>query len=161
MKSCVKKNTLNNYLQKLKNISKIEFGETVANVIVQKGVEYAQKEYSGSKHTKIEGEVKDTKGTITASRKGIAYIEYGTGLVGKGTYPQENLPKSGVPITGNWEYFYLPSKSKNVEEGTWTFGGTTTRGRVAGMQMYRTAKSLENYIKQGELVEDLRKEIRK
>lgn len=156
MKSCVKKNTLNNYLQKLKNISKIEFGETVANVVAQKGVEYAQQEYAGT-HFTASSEVKGSNAKVIAQGNGIAYVEYGTGLVGQGTYKGET-PQNGVPITGNWEYYY---DSPHKENGGWYFGRTFTRGRVAGMQMYRTAKSLNNYIKQGKLVEDLRKEIRK
>ena len=157
MKSWVKKNNLQRYLQKLENVSKINIAETTASILVEKGVEYAQQEYAGSKQTKIQGEVKDTNGTITASREGLMFIEYGTGLVGKGTYEGE-LPTSGVPITGNWEYYYDSPRKKN---GGWYFGSTFTRGRVAGMQMYRTAKSLKNYITDGELKQDLRKEIRK
>lgn len=159
MKSWVKKNNLQRYLQKLENVSKINIAETTASILVEKGVEYAQQEYAGSKHTEIQGEVKDTNGTITASREGLMFIEYGTGLVGKGTY-QGETPTSGVPITGQWEYFY-DSPHKNRELGGWFFGNTFTRGRVAGMQMYRTAKSLKNYITDGELKQDLRKEIRK
>lgn len=166
MKSWVKKNNLQRYLQKLENVSKINIAETTASILVEKGVEYAQQEYAGSKHTNVEGEVKDTNGTITASREassksyrdGLMYIEYGTGLVGKGTYEGE-LPTSGVPITGNWEYYYDSPHKKN---GGWYLkNGVFTRGRVAGNQMYRTAKSLKEYIANGELKDDLRKEIRK
>ena len=34
-----------------------------------------------------------------------AFVEFGTGLRGMGTYPFA-LPESGVPITGNWVYDY-------------------------------------------------------
>ncbi len=33
------------------------------------------------------------------------FVEFGTGILGKGTYPGE-LPTEGVPITGHWEYDY-------------------------------------------------------
>ena len=158
MGSCVKKNNLNRYLQKLKNIAKIDYAETVASIIADKGVEIAKAEYAvTSKHTKVTSEKKGSKATVVASRKGLTFIEYGTGLVGQGTYDGK-LPTSGVPITGNWEYYYDSPHKKN---GGWYFGNTFTEGRVAGMQMYRTAKSLGEYVKKGELVEDLKKELRK
>jgi len=34
-----------------------------------------------------------------------AFVEFGTGLAGRGTYPF-SLPESGTPITGSWVYDY-------------------------------------------------------
>ncbi len=34
-----------------------------------------------------------------------AFVEFGTGLTGRGTYPY-NLPLAGVPFTGSWVYDY-------------------------------------------------------
>ena len=163
MSSCVKKNTLNNYLQKLKNIGKMDLGEKVATMLAKKGAEYARTEYDSTNISKvtIESDVNGSKATVSASKKGLTYIEYGTGLVGQDTY-QGKLPTSGVPITGHWEYFY-DSPHKDIERGGWWIrkGISFTRGREAGMQMYNTAKSLDEYVKDGELAKDLKEEIRK
>ena len=41
-------------------------------------------------------------GSIIASGKGpLTFEEYGTGTIGKNSnYPNEKLPKTGIPITG-------------------------------------------------------------
>jgi hypothetical protein len=39
----------------------------------------------------------------TSDRKHIAFIEYGTGVKGDGTYAHD-LPQSNIPFTGSWVY---------------------------------------------------------
>lgn len=39
----------------------------------------------------------------TSDRKHIAFIEYGTGVRGEGTYA-DDLPQSNIPFTGSWIY---------------------------------------------------------
>ena len=43
------------------------------------------------------------EGTVGSSLSYAAFVEYGTGKSGEGTYPGE-LPQSGVPFTGSWVY---------------------------------------------------------
>ena len=42
---------------------------------------------------------------MAATAPYAAFVEYGTGLRGAGTYPYE-LPSEGVPYTGSWVYDY-------------------------------------------------------
>ncbi len=44
-------------------------------------------------------------GEVVATAGHAAFVEFGTGLRGVGTYPYP-LPKEGVPITGSWVYDY-------------------------------------------------------
>lgn len=44
-------------------------------------------------------------GEVVASAGHAAFVEFGTGLRGVGTYPFP-LPKDGVPFTGSWVYDY-------------------------------------------------------
>ena len=44
-------------------------------------------------------------GIVAARAHHAQFVEFGTGLRGMGTYPWD-LPTSGVPITGNWQYDY-------------------------------------------------------
>jgi hypothetical protein len=85
---------------------------------------------------------------VVAEREGLAYIEFGTGRVGQqSNYPNDKLPQSGVPITGNWEYYY-PSEHKITKDGEegWMLGSNFVKGQSAGMQMYRTSQRLRQEI---------------
>ena len=72
----------------------------------------------------------------------MAFFEFGTGEVGRGTYPSETyLPSSGVPITGDWEYYY-PSDAKATVNGVkgWWWGAKFVKGNKAEAEMWRTAE---------------------
>lgn len=43
------------------------------------------------------------EGTVFATAPHAAFVEFGTGLIGSGTYPFA-LPQAGVPFTGSWVY---------------------------------------------------------
>ncbi len=151
--NCVKRNDLDRYYSKLKNLTSGNIGQKAVDLLVEEGVREANAQYAGT-HFVVTSEKDEQSGRIVASGKGIAYVEYGTGLVGENTYEGET-PESGVPITGKWEYFYdSPYKDKAL--GGWYFGHTFTQGRVAGMQMFNTAKSLRQYVQNGELARDIR-----
>ena len=63
-------------------------------------------ELSASIHTasvQLVGSV--VSGTVVADAPHAAFVEYGTGLTGEGTYPYD-LPAEGVPYTGGWVYDY-------------------------------------------------------
>jgi hypothetical protein len=141
---------LNNFKKKLQNYSNINasFTNSVAEEIAKRGVQIAQEEYAGMDKVIVSHEtMSGGRSRVVAERKGLAYIEFGTGDVGKeSNYPTENLPKQGVPITGEWKYYYLPSDSKKTINGRrgWMLGSNFITGRSAGMQMYRTSKRLKN-----------------
>lgn len=140
---------LNSFKKKLENYANINarFTNSVAEEVAKRGVQIAQEEYLGIDkvfvtYKKLSG----GRSQVIAEKKGLSYIEFGTGDVGKESdYPTKNLPMQGVPITGNWEYYY-PSESKKTIDGKrgWFLGSNFITGRAAGMQMYKTSKRLRN-----------------
>ena len=112
--------------------------------------EYAQQQYAQYGHSNIivSYEPHGNRATISAKYAGksekspIAFFEFGTGEVGRGTYPSESyLPSSGVPITGDWEYYY-PSEAKATINGVkgWWWGANFVKGNKAEAEMWRTAE---------------------
>jgi hypothetical protein len=111
---------------------------------------YAEKQYAQYGHSKIivSYEPHGNTAVISAKYAGesekspIAFFEFGTGEVGRGTYPSESyLPSSGVPITGDWEYYY-PSEAKATINGVkgWWWGAKFVKGNKAEAEMWRTAE---------------------
>jgi hypothetical protein len=115
--------------------------------------EYAQQQYAeyGHSNINVSFEPHGNMAIISAKFAGssekspIAFFEFGTGEVGRGTYPSEAyLPSSGVPITGNWEYYYK-SEHKGVKNGVkgWFLDEEHTiflKGNKAEAEMWRTAE---------------------
>lgn len=139
---------LMNFKNKLQKYSSLNTSLTneVAEQIAIRGEQIAQEEYASSKVEVYHENLGSGKSRVVAKRKGLAYIEFGTGRVGEDSkYDETKLPKSGVPITGKWQYYY-PSVHKatlNGKEG-WFAGSKFFVGIPAGMQMYKTSKKLFN-----------------
>lgn len=130
--------------------------DVVADKIAARGEEIAKEKYAGA----IDVVVSRTKAVngecqVTAEGDKIAYMEFGTGLVGKGTYegklPTQTLtfvsPKnSGAKQTTNgWEYNYPNPRTKRDGQG-WYYDGKYTQGEVAQAQMFKTAQELRQEI---------------
>jgi hypothetical protein len=108
---------------------------------------YAENQYSQYGHSSItvDFEPHGTRATIYAKGDAVAFFEFGTGEVGRGTYPSESyLPSSGVPITGNWEYYYIDEENsrKDTVNGVkgWWWGAKFVKGNKAEAEMWRTAE---------------------
>ena len=133
-------------LQRYSNIN-ASFTNQVADEIAKRGEQIAREEYAGHGKVNVSHETMGSgMSRVVAEREGLAYIEFGTGRVGQQSgYPNEKLPQSGVPITGNWEYYY-PSEHKVTKDGEegWMLGSSFVKGQSAGMQMYRTSQRLKN-----------------
>lgn len=135
--------TLEVYAQGLKDFRKdmIELCKDASKFAEE---QYAQYGHSASS-VKVEFEPHGTRATIYAKGNAVAFFEFGTGEVGRGTYPSEAyLPSSGVPITGNWEYYYK-SEHKGVKNGVkgWFLDEEKTiflKGNKAEAEMWRTAE---------------------
>lgn len=145
----VDRSGLENFTKKVKSYSGLDqrFVNGIASEIVEQGRVIAQAKYGDKKVEVSTTPVVGGKGQIVATGKHIAYMEFGTGIEGEGTYPEDNLPKSGVPITGKWEYYY-PSEFKdtvNGQKGWWTGAGHRqfVKGKAAGKQMYETSVELK------------------
>lgn len=146
-------NTLEKYKVLLKNFYK------AMEMLCQEAQRYAEQEYSQYGRTDITvGYDNDGKRATIYARSinsnidnpsQIAFYEFGTGRVGENTY-QGTKPQSGVPITGEWKYYY-PSKAKRTsrttgEEGWW-WDNTFQRGIQAEAEMWKTSQFIRQQAK--------------
>lgn len=129
--------------------------ERVAQRIADRGSEIAQSEY-GERTVDIQviqGEAEGSR-KIVAKGRGLAFDEFGTGLVGQGTYegnlPTETIefesPKGSPQSTQGWEYYY-PNPQTKVDGG-WYAGKVFHRGQPAKAQMFNTSVKLKDEIKE-------------
>lgn len=152
----VRKNTLGRFLNRLGKVEKFNFDkQNIIDAVQAVGEKTAQEEYTGT-HIIVSSEVDNSSVTIRAKGEGIAYMEFGTGRIGEGTYkgqlPTEPLtfesPKGREPkeihTTQGWEYDYDNPKTKIM--GGWFYGGTFTMGQQAQAQMFNTAERLKKEL---------------
>jgi hypothetical protein len=52
-------------------------------------------------------------GTVSYTSGHASFVEFGTGIIGSGTYPYP-LPQEGVPFTGSWVYDYKHQNWKGM-----------------------------------------------
>lgn len=148
---------LNNFKNKLNKLQ-YDIKDKVAEEIAEYGIEIANDKYRKLKQNIDKPKLtKETNGIgkrkIIASGIGLNFEEYGTGTRGEQS-PYPELPKTGIPITGNWQYNY-PSefKKRNKQGGIyWTYkdedGYKSSIGMPSGRQMYDTSKELKREVKE-------------
>lgn len=141
------------------------------DLISEKMLAIAKEEYAGVSSANLATDIQGNRVTLTASGRGLMFIEFGTGLTGlQSGYPKENLPTGtiwfertpkakdgeqiGYDFTQGWEYYYDNPRTKVL--GGWFLGKKFTTGEVAGMQMFNTMKRVREYI-QTDLAKDIRK----
>ena len=106
---------------------------------------FAESKYTSHGHSSINVEYTNNGKTATIYAKGtaVAFFEFGTGEYAKGTY-QGNLPQSGVPLTGNWEYYYTEPETHRKEEQNgikgWKWGNAFVKGNPAEAEMWETSQ---------------------
>lgn len=155
---------LNNFQQELLDYQNGVNGyvDRVLTAILEKGVQYAQEEYAGIpeincyyKKGKKNGNgqiiAEDTRTTDASQPNSaqIAYLEFGYGVEGEGTY-EGTLPAKGVDQTGSWTYYYASEYKDNIlgVQGWWTKLKSPSgqlefvTGEKAGNHMYRVFKRL-------------------
>lgn len=115
--------------------------ETLITKLVEEGKETAKNlcpKDTGNLANSIQSNV-ETKGSkvigkvYTNETEYAAFVEFGTGVVGQGTYPGD---------TQGWEY-NVPTKYKD-ETGGWWYGSTYTHGNKAKPFMYNTARFMKD-----------------
>lgn len=146
-------------LNKIRNKNNILL-KKIVEAVAEEGERYLSNLYSlitntnGNKPPRVTYSfISDNKAQIIAYGEDVAFVEFGTGQVGDGTYKGET-PKENVPITGAWKYAYIsPSKKINQQgEIYWTYYDDffsrfrSSKGNVAGNQIYETAKYLREQI---------------
>ena len=151
------KNGLSEYLERLKKYKNRFKSEKITRLVGSVGVETAREEYSASgvNPTDLRAEVRDDGVDIVATGEHLAFSEYGTGVVGSGTY-EGNLPPETMILkfesagqdqeTRGWQYNYR--KEQGQTDKDWT-------GFVANAQMFKTSRRLQE-----ELTSEIRKEIK-
>lgn len=132
--------------------------------LCKKATKFAQDEYSSYGHSDIvvsyvpngNGATIIAKGFPTTDSKGmevgaqIAFFEFGTGEVGRGTYPDNTkLPQGGVYPTGKWEYYY-DSHAKRTSNGVrgWFWDKKFRKGNEAEAEMWKTSQYIQQNARQ-------------
>lgn len=142
---------LNRFKEKVQNIKdNLPFlAQMILTKVCKAGTEYAKGLYSSDNHIELKYElVSDKTAKIIASGEQIAYLEFGTGERGRGTY-QGRLPDQTIEFYSNrlqqdvtlngWVYSYAHEIDNN--QSMW--GGFSAQA-----QMWRTAQYLRQIIPQ-------------
>lgn len=145
MASTIKLDGLEHYIKTLEKYGELlkDFRKAMI-ALCEDAKQYAENQYSQYGHSSVTVSYENhgSTATIFANGDAVAFFEFGTGEVGRGTYPSETyLPSSGVPITGDWEYYY-PSDAKATVNGVkgWWWGAKFVKGNKAEAEMWRTAE---------------------
>lgn len=145
MASTIKLDELEHYIKTLEKYGELlkDFRKAMM-VLCEDAKQYAETQYTQYGHSSVTVSYENhgSRATIFANGNAVAFFEFGTGEVGRGTYPSESyLPSSGVPITGDWEYYY-PSEAKATVNGVkgWWWGAKFVKGNKAEAEMWRTAE---------------------
>ena len=154
------KNGLDRYLEKLKK-HKGRYSESkITRLVGTIGVQTAREEYSrtGVTPESLRAETREGGVDIVATGEHLAFSEYGTGVEGKkskyeGQLPTETLTfesRGSQQTTQGWEYNYFKEqhKDENPNIPDWT-------GVPANAQMFKTSRRL-----QIELPSEIMKEIK-
>ena len=132
-----------------------EYGKQLKNFrnamieLCERAKEFAESKYAEHGHSSItvSYEPHGTRATIYAKGNAVAFFEFGTGEYASGSY-KGSLPQSGVPITGDWQYYYEepPSGHKVTLNGVkgWFWGDNFVTGNKAEAEMWETSQ----YIRQ-------------
>lgn len=128
--------------------------------LCKEAVKYAEGQYGEHGHSDIKVRYDNPDGTlatIIAEGNEVAFFEFGTGDVGKGTYPDETkLPTTGVPLTEGWVYYYEepPSSAKRTSHGVrgWFFNKKFQTGNRAEAEMWKTSQFIQQNA--GRIIKD-------
>jgi len=130
----------------------IDIDKDIVNNVADKCVEIANSEYVTIKPNIGKENISENVSRVFSEASGLSFEEYGTGTRGQQT-EHPNLPQSGVPITGNWQYNYPSNFKKLNKQGGiyWTYkkeDGTfvSSIGQKSGQQMYNTSIKIQKEI---------------
>lgn len=165
------KNDLSKFLGKLGNVEQTAI-KSVLKRVEDFGVKEAKSQYNTNPDKKssivVTSSIVGDEVTITAQGKHIAYLEYGTGTVGDGTYdgklptqpltfmsPKEHKDKDGTLLPGVWHttngWVYNYPNKDTKHDGGWSYklGDKTifTKGRKAQAQMFNTAQEIKRVFR--------------
>lgn len=147
--------------RKLNNLKKLN-GDQIALAIAERGAEIAKSNINSQNENILVAAVSsgDNKAKITAMGKGVAYIEYGIGSLGEGSYkgdtPKQPLTfkaRNGKIITiTKWIYnYFVRVVNPNAKQ---------VKGFQAIAPMWRTANSLEKGEAKKAVIDLINKEVK-
>ena len=149
-------NGLDKYLQKVMPYKRKFNADKILRLVANISVDIASAEYekTGVKPQFIQADISEQGVELMAKGEHLAFSEYGTGVVGSGTYegelPTQTLkfesPQGVEQSTEGWQYNYR--KEQGQTDKDWT-------GFVANAQMFKTSRRLQE-----ELPSEIRKEIK-
>ena len=128
-------------LQKLKNIS----NDDIVMAVAEKGKDLAQSKYSGESVVVTTENLGGGKARIIASGTQVAFLEYGTGIVGESSGYGGQLPTEPITFesrgkertTQGWVHNYYAKYKRDKGEEFEDFVGFPSQA-----QMWRTANEL-------------------
>lgn len=141
----VKRNDIKKFSNKLWRITSQDYKRQLLITLCNLGTKYAQELY-GSSSIVVDYQIDEKTGfaTITAQGDQIAYIEFGTGEMGRGAYEGE-LPTQLISFHSNaydvdvtvhgWTYSY--ARELGLTETPW-------KGNAPKAQMWKTAQYLRS-----------------
>lgn len=136
---------LNDFNKKIRAVGNKLSNQNVLIALAEAAVKKAKEEYAKNSinSVSVSYEINGDTVSIIANGDSVAFLEYGTGDKAKGTY-KGNLPQSGVPITGKWEYYYDSEYKDTVDgvKGWWLKVSVFVTGNEAGNYMW----NVRNYM---------------
>lgn len=156
---------LKNFQKKVQNLQNNfdDIVDKVLTAVLEEGVRLASLEYQNIPEIICYYEKENGKGKVIAedtrtsdasqpNSAQIAYLEFGYGEVGRGTY-QGEPPTSGIDLTKSWTYYYDSDYKATVDgqKGWWTRLHSDTgalefvTGEPAGNHMYKVFTQLRKY----------------
>lgn len=138
---------LNNFKSKLSTrTSQLQNTEKILMRLCQIGSDYARGLYAGSENILLEWRIEGNVGVIIANGDKIAYLEYGTGEKGRGSYlgklPTEQISfysnkyQEDIVLPNGWTYSY--AKELGLTDVAW--GGIEAKA-----QMWKTAQYIRTH----------------
>ena len=115
----------------VKEATKLVHGQAKALAPVDKG------QLAGSIHMQVKDVENGIQGRVYTNTEYAAYVEFGTGVKGNGTYPYKIKGLTLKYKNKGWAYF-------DEEKGEWIY----TKGQKAQPYMYPALKENEKTIKQ-------------
>jgi hypothetical protein len=155
----VRKNDLNKFLKGLSKSGKSIKPNEIADIVGDVGINVAREEYAitGVTPNEIRKEVNGKQVEIVAVGEHLAFTEFGTGVLGEGTY-SGNLPEKSVKLqfespkgiqqsTDGWVYNYRKKQNPDKVEKDWN-------GTPAKAQMFKVSERLQKHL--GEEIKNLK-----
>lgn len=145
------KNDLNKFLKSLSKSGKSIKPNEIADIVGDVGINIARQEYAitGITPNEIRKEINGNQVEIVAVGEHLAFMEFGTGVLGEGTYsgdlPEKSVklqfesPKGIQQSTDGWVYNYRKKQNPDKVEKDW-------KGMPAKAQMFNSSQRLSEQL---------------